>query len=181
VADVFISYSNPIPRPTWPWSAALSVYLESKGWTVWWDRNLAAGDEFRDEIMKELGRSRAVIVIWTKNSTTFHWVRSEAGRAQADAKLITVKTPEIDYEQIPPPFDVLHAEDIANKEQIQAPRPPSCPRFRRRLRSGRRPATRCFHGLAYSQPRSLCLTRPRSSQLVPVVPLRDPILDQGPD
>jgi hypothetical protein len=28
--------------------------------------------------MKELGRSRTVIVIWTKNSTTSHWVRSLA-------------------------------------------------------------------------------------------------------
>jgi hypothetical protein len=116
VADVFISYSKADVALV----RRLSAFLESKGWSVWWDRHLSAGDEFRDEIMKQLGRSRAVIVVWTNNSTNSQWVRSEAGRAQADAKLITVRTPDVGYKQIPAPFDVYHAEEIANEEQIHA-------------------------------------------------------------
>ena len=39
----------------------LAAYLESEGWTVWWDTNLAVGDAYRDEIMKQLAAPRAVI------------------------------------------------------------------------------------------------------------------------
>ena len=59
------------------------------------------------EIMTELGRARAVIVIWTDTSIKSDWVRSEAGRAQADRKLIPVKLEHLTYKDLPPPFDVL--------------------------------------------------------------------------
>ena len=57
--------------------------------------------------MTELGRARAVIVIWTDTSIKSDWVRSEAGRAQADRKLIPVKLEHLTYKDLPPPFDVL--------------------------------------------------------------------------
>ena len=115
MADIFVSYS----KQDRDLALKLSAFLEGHGWSVWWDRSLAAGDEFRDEIMKQLGLARAVIVIWSENSIGSNWVRSEAGRAQAAQKLIPVKVASIGYEDIPPPFDVLHTEDIGNEELIQ--------------------------------------------------------------
>ena len=51
--------------------------------------------------MTELGRARAVIVVWTENSINSDWVHSEAGRAHADRKLIPVKTKGLAYTDIP--------------------------------------------------------------------------------
>ncbi len=47
-------------------------------------------------------------------------VRSEAGRAQADRKLIPVKLAHLDYKDLPPPFDVLHTENISEDDKIRA-------------------------------------------------------------
>src|SRR5262249_28155441 len=87
MADVFISYA----KADRPLALKLAAMLEAEGWKVWWDTSLTIGDDFRNEIMTELGRARAVIVIWTDASIKSDWVRSEAGRAQADRKLIPVK------------------------------------------------------------------------------------------
>jgi hypothetical protein len=70
--------------------------------------------------MTELGRARAVIVIWTDASIKSDWVRSEAGRAQADRKLIPVKLPHLNYKDLPPPFDVLHTENVGEDDKIHA-------------------------------------------------------------
>lgn len=51
MADIFISYSKADRDKV----VMLAAYLESEGWTVWWDTNLAAGDAFRNGIMRELG------------------------------------------------------------------------------------------------------------------------------
>ncbi len=114
MADIFISYSKE-DRSS---ALMLSAVLEAKGWSVWWDRSLSAGDEFRDEIMKQLGIARAVIVIWSTNSVKSDWVRSEAGRAHASQKLIPVRLGAVEYDDIPPPFDVLHTEDLASRDLI---------------------------------------------------------------
>src|SRR5262249_27749496 len=64
--------------------------------------------------------ARAVIVIWTDASIKSDWVRSEAGRAQADRKLIPVKLEHLTYKDLPPPFDVLHTENIGEDDKIRA-------------------------------------------------------------
>jgi TIR domain len=114
MADIFISYA----KPDRDLVVKLSALFETRGWSVWWDRRLTAGDEFRDELMKQLGFARAVVVIWSRNSVSSNWVRSEAGRAQAAQKLIPVKVAGLEYKDIPPPFDVLHTEDIGDEELI---------------------------------------------------------------
>src|SRR6478752_4514898 len=116
MADVFISYA----KTDRSLALKLAAMLEAEGWKVWWDTSLIPGDDFRNEIMTELGRARAVIVIWTDASIKSDWVRSEAGRAQADRKLIPVKLPHLDYKDLPPPFDVLHTENLSEEDKIKA-------------------------------------------------------------
>jgi len=116
MADVFISYA----KTDRPLALKLAAMLEAEGWKVWWDTSLAIGDDFRNEIMTELGRARAVIVIWTNASIKSDWVRSEAGRAQADRKLIPVKLEHLTYKDLPPPFDVLHTENVSEDDKIRA-------------------------------------------------------------
>jgi TIR domain len=116
MADIFVSYAK-VDRPL---ASKFVAMLEAEGWKVWWDTSLVIGDDFRNEIMTELGRARTVIVIWTDTSIKSDWVRSEAGRAQADRKLIPVKLPHLNYKDLPPPFDVLHTEDIGQEDKIKA-------------------------------------------------------------
>jgi len=116
MADIFISYSLPDRGKV----VMLAAYLESEGWSVWWDNNLAAGDSFRDDIARELAAARAVIVIWTQTSVNSDFVRAEAGRAKADGKLIPVKERDVAYRDIPLPFGEMHTEDIANRELLRA-------------------------------------------------------------
>jgi len=116
MADVFVSYA----KADRPLALKLAAMLEAEGWKVWWDTSLAIGDDFRNEIMTELGLARAVVVIWTEASIKSDWVRSEAGRAQADRKLIPVKLPHLSYKDLPPPFDVLHTENVGQEDKIKA-------------------------------------------------------------
>jgi hypothetical protein len=116
MADVFISYA----KADRPLALKLAAMLEAEGWKTWWDTSLIPGDDFRNEIMTELGRARAVIVIWTDASIKSDWVRSEAGRAQPDRKLIPVKLAHLTYKDLPPPFDVLHTENLGEEDKIKA-------------------------------------------------------------
>ncbi len=114
MADIFISYAKEDYNET----RLLAALLEAEGYSVWWDTNLVSGDQFRKVIMTELGRARAVIVVWTENSINSDWVHSEAGRAHADRKLIPVKTKGLAYTDIPPPFDNMHIENVGARDKI---------------------------------------------------------------
>src|SRR5262245_17884242 len=116
MADIFISYS----KRDHALALKLSAFLEAEGWTVWWDKSLAAADPYRDEIMKQLAAARAVITIWSPNSVRSDWVRAEAGKAKADGKLIPVKTPDVAYADIPLPFGEMHTENLEASQLIRA-------------------------------------------------------------
>src|SRR5262245_519665 len=79
MADIFVSYA----KTDRSLASKLVAMLEAEGWKVWWDTSLAIGDDFRNEIMTELGRARAVIVIWTDASIKSDWVWSSVRCASA--------------------------------------------------------------------------------------------------
>ena len=116
MADVFIGYA----KADQPLASKLAAMLEAEGWKVWWDTNLAAGDDFGPKITPELDRARAVIVIWTDTSTKSRWVRSEANRASKQDKLIPIKLPHLTYDDLPQPFDLLQTENIGEEDKIKA-------------------------------------------------------------
>ena len=89
MADVFISYS----KADHALALKLSAFLEAEGWTVWWDKSLAAADLYRDEIMKQLAAARAVITIWTPNSIRSDWVRSGSWDSQERRQTYSRKDP----------------------------------------------------------------------------------------
>ena len=73
MADIFVSYA----KSDWPLALKLVAMLEAEGWKVWWDTSLAIGDDFRNEIMTELGRARAVIVKCDSLSLPWFWAGGE--------------------------------------------------------------------------------------------------------
>jgi septal ring factor EnvC (AmiA/AmiB activator) len=116
VADIFISYSKEQPQPT----RDLAAYLESEGYSVWWDTGLKAGERFGNVIDRELDAAKAVIVIWTAHSVTSDWVLAEAEHAYRDRKLIPLRTRHLDTRRIPKPYNILHSDAVDDRAAILA-------------------------------------------------------------
>ncbi len=116
MADIFISYSKASKAQV----EQLANELRGKGFTVWYDTSLIAGDSFRDVIMSELAQARAAIVIWDSASVKSEWVCSEASRARARKILVPVRTDDVRSHDLPPPFDSLHTELLSNRPAIDA-------------------------------------------------------------
>jgi hypothetical protein len=105
---VFISYS----KKDFQQASALALFLEAQGLTVWWDKSIEPGDDFQLVIHSRLNAARTVVVIWSRNSVTSTWVRAEAAAAMSQDKLIPVRTPDLDHDLIPPPFNLRHTESL---------------------------------------------------------------------
>ena len=82
---------------------------------MWWDTSLVPGDVFKDVIEEKIAASKAAIVIWTKASIKSKWVYSEATRADAQGKLVPLRTADIASADIPMPFGATHAEIVDNR------------------------------------------------------------------
>ena len=55
-----------------------AAMLGKAGISVWWDKNLRAGQGVEDGIKEQIARARAVIVLWTEHSIHSKWVFAEA-------------------------------------------------------------------------------------------------------
>lgn len=64
MADVFISYK----RQDHARAAMLAAALEANGYTVWWDANLQAGENWARRIKAELDAAKCSLVLWTDAS-----------------------------------------------------------------------------------------------------------------
>ena len=74
MSDIFISYANKDQARIKP----LAKALKSLGWSVWWDRTIPVGKNYREVITEALKVAKCVIVVWTKNSALSNWVLDEA-------------------------------------------------------------------------------------------------------
>jgi adenylate cyclase len=97
MADIFVSYARSDKVRVAPLVAA----IEAKGWSVWWDPAIAAGQHFDDQIDAELQAASAVLVIWTPTSVASRWVRGEARDAAERGILVPVR-----FEDARLPIDV---------------------------------------------------------------------------
>ncbi len=105
MADVFVSYARSDKVRVAPLVAA----IEAKGWSVWWDPEIDAGQQFDDQIEAELKAARAVVVVWTPTSVASRWVRGEAREAADRGTLVPVR-----FEGANLPMDVraIHTTEL---------------------------------------------------------------------
>ena len=105
MADIFVSYSRQDKARVAPLVAA----CEAAGWTVWWDPEIAPGEEFDSLISRELANARALVVVWTPASVDSRWVRGEARDAADRGVLFPVR-----FENAKPPIDfrAVHTTDL---------------------------------------------------------------------
>ena len=86
MADIFISYA----REDHERVHRLANVLEGKGYSVWWDREIAPGETFASVIERELHGAKCVFAIWSSRSIDSQWVRDEASEAARLGTLIPV-------------------------------------------------------------------------------------------
>jgi hypothetical protein len=86
MTDVFLSYA----REDRERAEILARAFEARGWTVWWDRRIVAGQAFDVAIERELEAARSIVVLWSRLSTTSEWVKNEAAFASERGVLVPV-------------------------------------------------------------------------------------------
>ncbi|HVZ99187.1 MAG TPA: toll/interleukin-1 receptor domain-containing protein [Caulobacterales bacterium] len=118
MADIFISYASEDRERVRP----LADALRRRGFKVWWDRGLAAGQDYTAVIERELDAAKAVVVVWTAGSISSTFVRDEAARARDSGRIVPVL---MDRVELPLGFASYQAEDFTrwtgagNAPQIQ--------------------------------------------------------------
>lgn len=108
MADIFLSYAREDLTP----AQVLAGALESRGWSVFWDRtHLLAGQDVDEAIEQEIEQAGCMIVAWSKASKKSDWVRGEATIARERRILIPIR-----FEAVDPPiaFRSLHTDDLIN-------------------------------------------------------------------
>jgi adenylate cyclase len=105
MADIFVSYA----RADRPRVAPVVAALEAQGWSVWWDTEIAPGQEFDALISTQLKQTRAVIVVWTPASVQSRWVRGEA-RVGADRGILAPV--RFDDAELPIDARAIHTIDL---------------------------------------------------------------------
>jgi hypothetical protein len=86
MSDIFISYA----REDRERAKALAEALTARGWSIWWDHNIRAGEEFDEVIAENLAAAKCVIVLWSSVSARSRWVKTEAGEGARREVLLPV-------------------------------------------------------------------------------------------
>ena len=84
MTDVFISYASEDRER----AREVASALETRGWSVWWDRKIVVGQPFDQVIEHELETAKCVVVLWSKDSILSEWVKNEAAVAAERGVLV---------------------------------------------------------------------------------------------
>jgi adenylate cyclase len=156
MADVFVSYARSDKALVAPLVAA----IESSGWSVWWDPEIAPGQEFDNLITSELAAAGAVVVVWTPTSVGSRWVRGEAREAADRGVLVPAR---FDEARLPLDVRAIHTIDLDGWNDDPASRP--CQELLRAIEStiGRSARTKATNAASAARPSPA--TPARSPQL----------------
>ena len=105
MADVFLSYA----RSSLDHAMRIAECLRAAGYSVWYDESLPAHRAYTDVIAEQLDAATAVLVLWSTDAASSHWVRSEANRARETGRLIQLRVDDV---RLPMPFDQIQCADL---------------------------------------------------------------------
>lgn len=105
MADIFLGYA----REDRDKAETIAAALEQHGWSVWWDVKIPAGRTFDEVIEEAITAAECVIVLWSAESVTKRWVKTEADEGMRREVLVPVMV-----EKVPPPFAfrLIQAADL---------------------------------------------------------------------
>ena len=109
MTDIFISYA----REDRERARTVASALQARGWSVWWDRDIKAGQAFDQAIEHELETAKNVVVLWSKNSIASEWVKGEAAAAVQRGVLVPAL---IDNVKLPLEFSRRQTADLIGWE-----------------------------------------------------------------
>ena len=89
--DVFLSYNRRDAKR----AAEIADALREAKFTVWFDKNIPSGSDWREEIQCKISRARCVVLYWSKRAEKSWWVAYEAFSAQQLGKLIITSFDDI--------------------------------------------------------------------------------------
>ncbi len=101
MADIFFSYKSDERDRVAP----IVTALETKGWTVFWDRKTPVGISWSEHIRENLEQVPCVLVTWTIASIESHWVEIEEGKGRDRRCLVPLK-----LDEVTPPFGFEHIQ-----------------------------------------------------------------------
>ncbi|QFT76917.1 AAA family ATPase [Erythrobacter sp. THAF29] len=107
--DIFLSYNRED-------QAAANLFVrgfEAAGLTVWWDRQLRAGEAYDEVTENALRDARAVVVLWSEKAVASRWVRAEATLAQRCGTFVPCM---IEPCERPIMFELTQTEDLSHWE-----------------------------------------------------------------
>jgi hypothetical protein len=107
--DVFLSYK----REEKEIAQQIAEYLTTKGYEIWWDAALLAGEDFARVVHTEVRKAKAVVVLWSRRAVQSHWVKMEASIAAERGTLINAVIDDLPFEEIPGAFSHLQAVRLA--------------------------------------------------------------------
>jgi TPR repeat protein len=107
MADIFLSYHKTDRERV----ARIAALLDRRGWSVWWDRRLDAGEQWDKVIDREINAAGCVMAVWSSESVHSHWVRTAAREGLERGILVPVL---IDRATPPTEFRPAHAIDLTN-------------------------------------------------------------------
>ncbi len=105
--DIFISYAREDEKKV----GQLVSSLETRSWSVFWDRAIPPGKTWRQIIGEKLDTAACVIVVWSKSSVKSGWVIEEAEVAQGRGVLVPIL-----FDAVKPPlgFGGIQAADFSS-------------------------------------------------------------------
>jgi adenylate cyclase len=103
--DVFISYA----RPSEEEANRIAQLLRDRNFSVWRDDELPAHRAYSDVIEERLKSAKAVVVLWSSESSKSHWVRAEADSAREAGTLVQAS---LDGALPPMPFNQIQCADL---------------------------------------------------------------------
>lgn len=106
MADIFLSYA----REDEARARVVAAGLESRGWSVFWDRHIPTGDDFGEHLQQQINNARCIVVLWSKASIASRFVRDEATEG-LDGRLVPALIEAVNQ---PLGFRQLQAADLRN-------------------------------------------------------------------
>jgi len=107
MADVFVSYA----RSDEPQAERVATALRAEGYQVWRDDELPAHRAYADVIEERLNGAKAVMVLWSAESSRSQWVRAEADAARSAGKMVQAT---LDRTIPPMPFNQVQCADLSD-------------------------------------------------------------------